>query len=250
MEAIKAYLRTIFTTEIRNRMRARKPRFLLRQHSYSQSGEDLIVKFLLEMLCGKRPVRYLDIGANHPFYISNSALFYAEGGRGVLVEPDPYFAKLLRAKRPRDTVIQAGVHFSGDKKADFFIFDTPTLNTFSAHEAERYASMGHRLVRKLAVDLMGINEILEASGDIDFMSLDVEGLDMAILEMINWEKYRPICVCVESAAYDARNEPRKATEIIRFMESKNYLLYADTFNNSIFVERARWTEYWERQKSR
>ncbi len=247
---MKAYLKSIFTTEVRNRWRAKKPRFLLRQYSYSQSGEDLIVKFLLEMLCGKRPLRYLDVGANHPFYISNTALFYAEGGTGILVEPDPYFAELLRAKRPRDKVLQAGVHFAGDKKADFYIFDTPTLNTFSPHEAERYASMGHRLVRKLPVDLMDINDIMELCGKLDFMSLDVEGLDTDILEMISWEKYRPICVCVESAAYDARNEPKKVGEITEFMQAKGYLLYADTFSNSIFVDRGPWTAHWERQRSR
>jgi hypothetical protein len=113
---MKAFLRKIFTTEIRNRLRTKKPWFLFRQHSYSQSGEDLIVKFLLEMMLGKRPKKYLDIGANHPFYISNTALLYAEGGAGILVEPDPYFAKLLRNKRPRDRVLQSGIHFSGGEK--------------------------------------------------------------------------------------------------------------------------------------
>jgi hypothetical protein len=113
---MKAFLRKIFTTEIRNRLRTKKPWFLFRQYSYSQSGEDLIVKFLLEMMLGKRPKKYLDIGANHPFYISNTALLYAEGGAGILVEPDPYFAKLLRNKRPRDRVLQSGIHFSGGEK--------------------------------------------------------------------------------------------------------------------------------------
>lgn len=249
-KVMKAYLRSIFTTEIRNKLRARKPRFLFRKYSYSQSGEDLIIKFLLEMLHGRRPKKYLDIGANHPFYISNTALFYAEGGSGILIEPDPYLANLLRNKRSRDTVMQSGVHFSGEKKADFYIFDTPTLNTFSSHEMERYVSMGHRLVNKLPVDLVNVNEIFESSGPFDFMSLDVEGLDMAILEMISWDKYRPTCLCVESAAYDVRNEPQKIREIIEFMQSKNYMLYADTFNNSIFVDRAVWLAHWERQRAK
>ena len=244
---MNSYLRSIFTIEMRNKLRAKKPKFLFKRNSYSQSGEDLIIKFLLEMLQGGRLKKYLDIGANHPFYISNTALFYDEGGSGILVEPDPNLADLLRRKRPRDTVMQSGVHFSGEKKADFYIFDTPTLNTFSSKEKERYVSMGHKLISKLSVDLVNVNEIFESSGPFDFMSLDVEGLDMAILEMISWDKYRPTCICVESAEYDMRNEPQKIHKVIEFMHSKNYLLYADTFNNSIFVDRSVWIAHWKRQ---
>lgn len=247
---MKKFLRSVITTDMRNKLRARKPRLFYKQISYAQSGEDLIVKFLLETMLGKRPKKYLDLGAHHPFYISNTALFYSEGGSGILVEPDPYYAKLLRRKRPRDKVLEVGVHFSGEKKLEFYIFDTPTLNTFSPGEAERYAAMGHRLVEKRMVELMGINEIMERSGKVDFISLDVEGLDEAILKNVDWEKFRPTCVCVESAAYDMRNEPHKVGEIIEFMKSRGYLLYADTFSNSIFVERKQWAAHWEKQRLR
>ena len=44
------------------------------KNSYSQCGEDLIVEFILNGLKIKHPT-YMDIGAHHPFYLSNTALF-------------------------------------------------------------------------------------------------------------------------------------------------------------------------------
>lgn len=241
---MRSFLKKYFSTETRNRFRSRQPRFMHQKKSYSQCGEDLVVTFLLNMLHGSRPKKYLDIGANHPFHLSNTALLYAAGGQGILVEPDPYYAKLLRKKRPKDRVLQYGVHFSGEEESDFYIFDSPTLNTFSCEEKERYVSMGHKLTSTLSVELKDINEILEVSGKLDFMNLDIEGLDKAVLEKIDWNKYRPTCLCVETIGYEIEQEPIKLNDTIQLMLEKDYILYADTFINSIFVDRNQWTSHW------
>jgi len=243
---MRTFLKKHFSVRSRNRLMSLQPSFAFRKSSYSQCGEDLLVKFLLELIHGSRPKRYLDLGANHPFHLSNTALLYAAGGHGMLVEPDPYFARLLKSKRPRDTVLQCGVHFSGETKADFFVMDTPTLNTFSRQEMERYVSMGHQLDRTLQVELKDINDILEMAGKLDFMNLDIEGLDKAVLEMVDWEKYRPTCVCVETLTYEIQDEPRKLSEIVELMLSEDYMLYADTYINSIFVDRHQWLQHWQK----
>src|SRR5437868_840540 len=72
------------------------------QRSWSQCGEDLILQYLLMVLGIKTP-SYLDIGAHHPTYMSNTWLFYQQGGRGVCVEPDPALYAEFPKKRPRDT---------------------------------------------------------------------------------------------------------------------------------------------------
>jgi hypothetical protein len=51
--------------------------------SYSQPGEDLIVKYIFDVLQVRQP-SYMDIGSHRPFFISNSAFFYANGSRGIL----------------------------------------------------------------------------------------------------------------------------------------------------------------------
>lgn len=239
---LKKYLSPI----VRNRLRACLPAFIVRNISYSQCGEDLLIAFVLNLIHGPRPKRYLDVGANHPFHLSNTALFYAKGGAGILVEPDPFFAKLLRSKRPRDTVLQNGVHFSGEERADLYVMDPPTLNTFSRQEMERYVAMGHQLSNTLPIELKNINDILAMAGELDFMSLDIEGLDKIILEMIDWKKYRPTCLCVETLKYETQQEPRKLNDIIELMLAQDYILYADTFINSLFVDRHQWRQHWNK----
>lgn len=243
---MKSLLKEYLSPATRNRLRARQPSFLFKHASYSQSGEDLTVSFVLDLIHGSRPKKYLDIGANHPFHLSNTALLYSKGGHGILVEPDPWFADLLRSKRPRDTVLQNGVHFSGGEVADFYVMDAPTLNTFSPDEMQRCVAMGHKLTRTLSVELKNINDLLEVAGPLDFVNLDIEGLDQAILEMVDWSKYRPSCICVETLAYETQSEPRKLNSIIDFMLSQDYMLYADTFINSIFVDRRQWQAHWQK----
>lgn len=249
-QALKVFMRALIkkylSPETRNMLRTRQPAFMFRKISYSQCGEDLLVVFVLDLIHGSRPKKYLDIGANHPFDLSNTALLYTLGGHGILVEPDPYFAQLQRNKRPRDKVLQYGMHFSEEEKADFFVMDSPTLNTFSRQEMERYVSMGHRLTNTLQVELKNINAILATAGELDFMNLDIEGLDKAILEMIDWKKYRPTCICVETLTYETLQEPRKLNDIIELMLAQDYILYADTFINSIFVDRRQWLQHWHK----
>ncbi len=146
--------------------------------------------------------------------------------------------------RPRDTVLERGVHFSGKSMAEFYVMDTPTLNTFSQVERERYVAMGHKVNRTLTVELENINSILDRAGKLDFMNLDIEGLDLAVLKMIDWNKYRSTCICVETITYEKINEPRKLDDILALMFSQDYMLYADTFINSIFVDRQQWSGHW------
>jgi len=241
---MRSLLKQYLPPEIRSKLRSRQPSFMFRKSSFSQCGEDLLIAFVLDLIHGSRPKKYLDVGANHPFHLSNTALLYASGGHGVLVEPDPYLAGLLRSKRPRDKVLPYGVHFSGQESADFFVLDSPTLNTFSHQEMERYVSMGHRVTDTLKVELRNINMVLEISGTLDFMSIDIEGMDEEILRMIDWSIYRPTCICVETITYERKNEPKKLYGIIEFMNRQDYMVYADTFINSIFVDRQQWAARW------
>ena len=74
--------------------------------SFSQFGEDLLVQQILRKDAGI----YLDIGANHPVRFSNTYHLYRfRAWHGLLVEPNPVLAELLRSRRPRDVVLAAAV---------------------------------------------------------------------------------------------------------------------------------------------
>lgn len=214
------------------------------QYGYSQFGEDIILAHLFAQLDIKQPT-YLDIGANEPRYISNTYYFYSRGSRGVLVEPNPYLFKKLKKFRPKDKVVNTGIGLNETKEADFYIFPNYAngLSTFSEKEARHWEQVGMKGLGKIAVEkiikmpLITVNSILETYFNEkapNFISLDVEGLDLEILKSLDFNKYQPEAICVETLGYDDNQQTFKLQEIIDFMLTKNYNIYADTRVNTIF----------------
>ena len=211
--------------------------------SYSQCGEDLIVDFVFEQL-QQSEITYLDIGAHHPTYINNTAFFYKNGQSGVCVEPDPFLFKTIQKKRPKDTCLNVGIG-GGDSssKADFYILSEKTLNTFSKAEADRCVSYGNKKIEQIIqLPLVPVNDIVKKYFDPcpDFVSLDVEGYDIVILKSFDFEKYRPKVWCIETLVYTEDKTEEKIKETIEYMLSKDYLVYADTYINTIFVDKQTW----------
>ena len=70
--------------------------------------------------------------------------------------------------------------------------------------------------------------------DIDFISVDVEGLDYNVLKSNNWRKYHPHIVLVENS--DRNLDHIYSSTIYSFLRKKGYVLYAKTYNTLIFQE--------------
>jgi FkbM family methyltransferase len=212
--------------------------------SFSQCGEDLIVEFIFDAVKMKN-ISYLDIGAHHPFYLSNTYLFYLKGQKGVCVEPDPLLYEKIRENRPRDISLNIGIGVSNVSEADFYVMTSPSLNTFSIEDAERYQEYGTQRIEKiLKIPLVPVNEILTKyfRGPPQFVSLDVEGLDMQILKTFDLSACRPTVFCVETLTYTENNTEEKLNDIIEYMCGNNYMVYADTYINTIFVDKEIWNK--------
>ncbi len=213
-----------------------------RRSSYSQSGEDLIIKFIFNALKIKNP-SYIDIGAHHPFHISNTALFYNSGSRGINIEPDPSLFKNFQKFRKDDINLNIGIG-EEEKEVDFYIISAPTLSTFSKKEAEKYSKEGNFIikeVKKVRVRKLQdvIDEVYESFFP-QFLNIDAEGVDELIIKSLNFEKNFPIVICIETISFSTKGDGKKNEDIINFIIEKGYLLYADTYINSIFVKEELW----------
>ena len=210
--------------------------------SWSQCGEDLILRYLFDLLRIARP-SYIDIGAHHPWYYNNTYLFYRQGARGVNVEPDPSLHASLRRGRPRDVNLNIGIGPS-EAELDFYVMSTRTLNTFSAAEARKYVEQhGQRIVdtRRIRVQTFAQAVDTHLGHTPDLVSLDVEGLDLDILRSIDFSRHRPHVFCVETISYAAGDGSGvKSPEIHALMLGNGYRLYADTYINSIYVAESSW----------
>ena len=211
--------------------------------SYSQSGEDVIIKNIFDVLDISHP-SYIDIGAHHPLYMNNTAIFYKNGSRGINIEPDSYLFQRFPLERELDINLNIGISdISGEQ--DFYIINVPTLNTFSKETAEDYSNKGNYNiidVKKIKTETIQ-NVIRKYNNGIfpQFLSIDAEGIDELILNSIDFNSQNiPIVICIETITFSETGNGIKNKQIIEFLESKNYLYYADTNINSIFVHKSYW----------
>jgi len=207
--------------------------------SYSQAGEDAILSFLFADY-GKSQIEYLDLGTNIPDYGNNTYRFYINGSRGVCVEADASLIENIKKVRPRDVIINAGVSTENCGEADFYIFDVPAISTFDKKEAEYRISQGIRkIVKTVKVPLITINDLIKDNFSTfpDLLSIDIEGLDLDVLKTLDYVAYPLPVIVVETCTYSDNHIRPKDGSIIDFMLTKDYEVYADTYVNTIFVNK-------------
>ena len=206
--------------------------------SYAQAGEDMVVNYILGHLKVEQK-RYLDIGAYDPAYLSNTYFFYQQGHRGVLVEPNVTMCDKLRAVRPGDTVLEAGIGVDKPGAADFYVMSDPSWNTFDRAEAESRikASGGKASIKEVRkVPLLDVNEVIaEHFKDAPpaFLSIDVEGWEFRILKALDLRRFRPKLICIETLPL---GDNRHVQDIAPYMKSRGYVARGGSFVNTIFVD--------------
>jgi FkbM family methyltransferase len=209
--------------------------------SYSQCGEDLLIQYIFTLRGVKNP-SYIDIGANDPFFLSNTALFYKKGSRGINIEANPQLMKQFITNRPKDINLNIGIS-NKEEELDFYIMEDNTLSTFSKEECDFMVSKEKTLKAVQKIKLITIADVLEkyfGNQFPDFMSIDVEGMDFQILQSIDFENSRPKVICVEAAEYSPVGAGARRSELIDFLVAKGYYEYANTNLNAIMVDRKFW----------
>ena len=202
--------------------------------SYAQYGEDFLMDQIFERLVKIDHPSYIDIGAHHPIVNNNTYLFYTHGSHGVLVEPNPDYTDLLKKTRPKDVVLDVGIGAAADdQEVDYYVMWTGNgeLNTFSADVAKE------RHVRKVIKrKLVNVNKILGQyfpNGGPDLFSTDTEGYDLTILKSLDFGRFRPRVICVETMNDYGQLEH----EIIDLLQGLGYEIRSGTWANTIFVDR-------------
>jgi FkbM family methyltransferase len=205
--------------------------------SFSAAGEDSVAFGWLRD-AGVKPneIRYLDVGASDPVALSNTMTMYRKGARGVLVEPDSDVVEKLKARRPRDIIVNAGVAFDERRAATLIRLHPSAFNTFSEGQAERVVAASARwevklsIVGRTEVELIPINEIIERHLDgvsPHFLSIDAESVDFEILQSLDFARFRPWIICIEKS--------RSIGEFGAFLGPKGYRCICETPHNGMFI---------------
>jgi FkbM family methyltransferase len=204
--------------------------------SYSQEGEDMILR---RIFSNKPRGFFVDVGAHHPRRFSNTYFFYQQGWSGINIEPNPSAFRAFLSARGRDINLQVGVSDSPGVLT-YFHFNEPALNTFDKNVVKsRLVNTPYKLVKTEEVAVDSLSNILRMhlpkETVIDFLSIDVEGFDLAVLHSNDWQLFRPKCVLAESL--NMTLEDAMKGEIVSFMNSQGYVLFSKTYNTLIFYDK-------------
>lgn len=199
--------------------------------TYSQEGEDLILR---KVFGRKSNGFYIDIGAHHPKRFSNTYYFYKKGWKGINIEARPGSKILFDKTRPRDLNLEFAIG-SEPKELTYFMFNEPALNGFSAQNvANLKDNKEYKIIKEIKLTTQRLDSVLTnhltPAQHIDFMSIDVEGLDYDVLISNNWNLFKPSIIVIEDPYFDFKN----GSKISTFLESYRYKLFAKTFNTSFY----------------
>lgn len=209
--------------------------------SYAQHNEDLILSAFLK---GRKNGFYVDVGANDPTNDSVTKLFYLKGWKGVNIEPLPSLYKKLTKERPRDTTLNVAI---ASKKGTAQIREygmgrhgLSTLSQQSREVAPDYISF-----KDYGVHTDTLASVLKKAKvtHIDFMKIDVEGLEAEVIESNDWKQFRPEIIVVEdnSGSWEKKLKKEGYKEIFfdglnRYFSEKSYPDFAKNYRDILAEE--------------
>lgn len=176
---------------------------------YSQYGEDKIIEKYFQ----KKNIingTFFEMGAGDGIQYSNTKFFSDNGWSGLLVEcDDVQYQKLKKNYEKNQDIIVANEKCSKENDLNF-IFKKYNLK------------------------------------NLDLLSLDIDGLDLTILKLLDFKNFKPKIIIIEYNIYipnDVEYEDEKNTgnlssafAIKKFLNNCNYKLVNCTFANLIFME--------------
>jgi FkbM family methyltransferase len=205
------------------------------QRSFSQDGEDRIV---LRLFRHRRDGFYIDIGAHHPYRFSNTALLHELGWRGINIEATPGAIDAFREARPDDINIWMAVA-EAEGTVPFKVFEEGAYNTLVTGRIAP-GKGGPDQGRVVEVPAAPIDVILaphlRAGQRVDFLSLDIEGFEMAVLARYPFATHPPAVIVVEDHGFDIADCAR--SPVFRLLSAKGYRLRCHMLFSSVYVAEA------------
>ncbi len=203
--------------------------------AYSHWGVDLIITKLLN---SKNKGIYIDVGCHHPFLNNHSYLLYKSGWEGINIDIDYNSIDMFNFFRKSDVNIQTAVTDHKGEVDLFFYHNRAAKNTISKE-------FGSDAKEKKKINSDTLNNIIENSkfknSKIDFVSIDVEGNEMNVLNGFNLKKYKPKLILLEfilpnkKEFYEKDINEITNSEVYKFLIKNEYKLINWNHDDLLFM---------------
>lgn len=206
--------------------------------SYAQQGENVVImKLFTEVLKITRP-SYIDIGAHHPYEISNTALFYSAGCWGINIEANPNLFPLFESERPHALNLCCGV---GGKDADgtmmpFYMIDERSgRNSFNKLLVDCFIrdNPQFRIQEVRQIPIKSLRTIFTENGIEhcpDYMSIDIEGMEYDALRDFDLKDDGPKVLTLEISSYSGQGNLLK-----KLLSESGYFPWLKIYHNYTYI---------------
>jgi FkbM family methyltransferase len=167
--------------------------------TYAQNREDIILDAFFD---SDEIGFYVDVGAEAPTDLSVTKIFYDRGWHGINIEPIKRQYELFVADRPKDINLNIGI---SDKSGKLTLreYEGSGYSTFSDDMKAEHATDDESLAKQYQdyeVPITTLKEIFREHEvtAIQFLKVDVEGLEYEVLAGNDWKQYRPEVICIEA----------------------------------------------------
>ena len=215
---------------------------------YSFGGIDIIVDYIFK---DKKNGRYIDVGCQHPILNNNTYLLHKRGWRGINIDLDKENIKLFNYARNDDFNLKAAISSNEGESDLFFYHNKSPINTLNKKVSQHRNAKVKEIKR---IKTTTLNSAIEKSffknDKFDFLSIDVEGLELEVLKGFDLKKYSPAVIVIEYLDLSTKMLEIKNlnidnvlnSELYRFMINNNYSfvnwLHADlVFVNNTFKDK-------------
>lgn len=195
--------------------------------SYAQLGQDLLVVYFFKHYPPSKKV-FLDVGAFDGIGFSNTRLLFEQGWSGICVEPVlKNYLKLekLYSNTSVITIRAAAADFEGEMMLN--VATIPWAKDWgsdvSSPTDDALELWPDYIWEKESVPVVTVNKILEQNKveHVDFVSIDVEGQEMAVLLGFDLNKYQPRLIVVEYS------RPGERIRLIDHLRLQGYFIWND-----------------------
>ena len=205
------------------------------RQSYSQLGEDIAIRHILQNDFNLNNGVYLDVGCNHPIIYSNTFELYLNNWTGIVIDINSELISLHKRERKKDIQINKAVSDSNEKVL-VYKFDSHLINSINKEFYEQFKNKNQLVSEPKTVMTETLNQILKENNisSVDLLCIDVEGHDFKVLKSIDLWKYRPKLIVIEM--HDFSFETLYKNEIYSYLKEHKYRFAGYLIANGYFTD--------------
>jgi FkbM family methyltransferase len=205
-----------------------------KRKKYSQWGED---QEITNFFNDKKKGIYLDIGCYHPIMYSNTCLLFNMGWHGINIDMNPTSIDLFNIVRPNDINICTALSNESKKVKAYYDDLFSPINTIDKnfYEKSKHVFKNHEIKEINSKKISDILAEKNINKEIDFLNIDIEGLDFEILKQINIEDYKIKLIAIET--HNVNGEKSEDCDDIKmWLKNRKYIILKSIGPSTLFAK--------------